>query len=195
MCYTSKLGLEEGWFEVERIDGNKNITISYDPRNVSSIFIRLKNGKLEKCYLTDKYKEYEGMHLEDVKAIMKYKREEIKQKEREEKQHQAELHAFTKKLVENAKNETKAATKDMSFYERQKNKRETKKTESRSMGSKNAWTGNISNNDTVNDLPGELVCFPTSQQTESSINKNQGQIHERFASKNRERRKNRESLE
>ncbi|WP_066415247.1 Mu transposase C-terminal domain-containing protein [Sutcliffiella cohnii] len=195
MCYTSKLGLEEGWFEIERIDGDKNISISYDPRNVSSIFIRLKNGNLEECFLTDKYKEYEGMHLEDVKAIMRYKREELKQRKREEKQHQAELHALTKNIVEKAKNATKDATKDMSFYERQKNKRETKKIESRSMGSKNAWTGNISNNDTVNEQTADIVPFPTSKQNESNINENTGEIYERFASKNRERRKNREPLE
>ncbi|WP_317957573.1 Mu transposase C-terminal domain-containing protein [Oceanobacillus kimchii] len=91
MHYTSDLGLKDGWFEEQRIDGKKQVTISYDPRNVSSIFIRLKNGNLEQCFLTPKYSEYEGLHLEDVKAIMKYKKKQLNQKGKEELQHQAEL--------------------------------------------------------------------------------------------------------
>jgi hypothetical protein len=41
MCYSNEYGLKAGWFEEELIDGQKYIEISYDPRNISSIFIRL----------------------------------------------------------------------------------------------------------------------------------------------------------
>ena len=85
-CYTSDLGLKEGWFVSNNIDGEEKITIRYDPRNVSSIFIRSKNGKLIQCFLTNKFKDYEGLHIEEVKAIMRYKKEQLTLKGKEEKQ-------------------------------------------------------------------------------------------------------------
>jgi hypothetical protein len=194
MCYTHEIGLKDGWFVEQRIEGQKEIEISYDSRNVSSIFIRLKNGKLEQCFLTEKYKEYDGLHIEDVKAIMKYKKEEISKKEREEKQHQAELHAFTKKLAEEAIKKTKDATAEMSFYERQKNKRETKKAEGRSIGSQNAWTAiDPINRDREIVQTAEIISFPKENQS-TSINE-QSKIQASFGAKNKERRRNRESLE
>lgn len=194
MCYTSEIGVGDGWFEEERIEGKKEIKVCYDPRNVSSIFIRLKNGKLEQCFLTEKYKEYEGLHLEEVKAIMKYKKEEIRKKETEEKQHQAELHAFAKKLAEEAIKKTKDATVGMSYYERQKNKRETKKSESRSIGSRNAWTAvNPKITDGQIGQPAEVISF-SKENLLSPIDESSN-IQNRFGAKNKERRRNRESLE
>jgi hypothetical protein len=193
MHYTSDLGLKDGWFEEQRIGGKKQVTISYDPRNVSSIFIRLKNGKLEQCFLTPKYKEYEGLHLEDVKTIMKYKKDQLNEKEKEELQHQAELHAFTNKLVKDAQKETKDATSGISYYERQKNKREIRKAESRSKGSKDAWTSTgYHESESKNIQNGELVLFPNGP-TESKVETNE--IHEKFGSKNRNRRRNHEPME
>lgn len=194
MCYTNEYGIKNGWFEEELIDGQKIINISHDPRNVSSIFIRLINGKIIQCSLTNKYKEYDGLHIEEVKAIMKYKKEAINKKEREEKQHQAEFHAFSKKLVKDAIKKTRDATSDISFYGRQRNKRETRKAEARSIGSQNAWTAIHANNSEEVKLPPEILAFPKETQI-SSINDEQTKVHNLFKSKNKERRRNHESLE
>jgi hypothetical protein len=195
MFYTSKVALKDGWFEDQHIEGQKQISISYDPRNVSSIFIRLKSGKLEQCYLKEKYKEYEGLHLEEVKTIMRYRKSQLNKKEKEEKQHQAEHHSFSKALSQGAKSETKAATTGMSYYERQKDKKETRKKESRSLGSKNAWTATEqSNSEDKSRQKGEVVSFPT----QSSVNPSKGEksnIQERFGAKNKERRRNHEPME
>ncbi|MCM3006710.1 Mu transposase C-terminal domain-containing protein [Priestia koreensis] len=195
-CYTSELGIKEGWFESKSIDGERNITVSYDPRNVSSIFIRKKNGKLVQCFLTEKFKDYENLHIEEAKAIMKYKKDQLFIKEREELQYQAELHAYADSLAKDAKGEVKVATKDMSFYERNKNKRETKKSESRTFGSKNAWTAI----ETIEDGNGktsldEVVEFPSSVNNLSMEQNKINGIQAQFASKIKERRRNNESLE
>lgn len=194
MCYTSDLGMKNGWFVEGKIEGQKEIEIRYDPRNVSSIFIRLNNGKIEPCFLTERYKEYDGLHLEDVKAIMKYKKDELRKKEKEEKQHKAVLHAFAGNLTNGAIKKTKEATDDMTLSQRQKNKRETKKYESRVVGSQNAFTANkpTSTGNTVGN-PAEILSFPLENQTESLYKQNK--IQESFSSKNKERRRNRESLE
>lgn len=191
MDYTSDLGLKEGWFVSERIEGMKVIEASFDPRNVSRIFIRLKNGKLEACNLTNRYKDYEGLHLEEVKAIQKYKKEELKRQENLEKQHYAELHAFSNELAKNAQKETKDVTKGMSKYERQKDKRTAKKSESRKLGSKNAWTAVTKSESNYGDT-GEIVSFPIPVTNKIE---NNDLIKEQFGLKNRERRRNRESLE
>ncbi|WP_416829298.1 Mu transposase C-terminal domain-containing protein [Ectobacillus polymachus] len=194
MCYTSDLGLENGWFVEKRIDGKKEIDISYDPRNVSSIFIRLKNGKIEQCVLTEKYKEYSGLHLEDVKAIMKYKKDEIKNKEKEEKQHKAVLHAFAENLAKEAIKKTKDATEEMSIAQRQKNKRETKKSESRTVGSQNALTAiNLKGKEKDNSPVAEVISFHKENQEVPLGNINE--IQKLFGLKSKERRRERGSFE
>ncbi|WML50248.1 Mu transposase C-terminal domain-containing protein [Neobacillus sp. PS3-34] len=194
MYYTSDLGLKSGWFVDERIDGKKEIEIRYDPRNVSSIFLRMNNGKIEKCLLTEKYKEYDGLHLEDVKAIMKYKKDEIRNQEKEEKQHKAVLHAFAENLANEAIRKTKDATECMSLAQRQKNTRDTKKSESRTAGSQNAFTAKEplrTNGEQIETA--EVIIFPnkiniTPQNEES-------RIQQLFGAKNKERRREHESME
>lgn len=194
MCYTSDIGLRDEWFIEERIEGQKEIKASYDPRNVSSIFIRLKNGKIEQCFLTGKYKEYEGLHLEDVNAIFKYKKEEINTKEREEKQHKAVLHAYTKNLVKGALEKTKEATKDISFYQREKNKRETKKIDSRTKGSQKALTMVESkDNHDEKSTKDTVLIFPKENQITTIDDGNK--VQQLFGAKNKERRRGHESLE
>lgn len=192
MFYTSQTGLKQGWFEEERIEGEKVITIRYDPRNISSIFLGLSNGKVEQCYLTEKYKEYEGLHVEDVKAIMKYKKEEISQKEKEEKQHKAVLNAFSKKLVDEAIKKTKEATSEMSFYERQKNKRETKKSESKLIGSQKAWTSLNSENVQAR-IDAKIFTLP--KENELTLSEEKSEIQRLFEAKNKEGRRHHETME
>lgn len=129
LCYTSDLGLKEGWFEGGGgIDGQKYIEVSFDPRNCSSIYFKHK-GDMIQCLLHPKFQEYDGLHLEEISKIMKYRKDQIKQQEKSEKQHRAELHAFAEVLDNTAVRKTGEATKDKSFYSRQQtNEKEEKKT-------------------------------------------------------------------
>jgi hypothetical protein len=191
MCYSSKLGLKNGWFVECKIDEKKDIEICYDPRNVSSIFIRLNSGKIEQCFLTGMYKEYDGLHLEDVKAIMKYKKDEINNKEKEEKQHKAVLHAFSENLVNGAIIKTKDATKDMSITQRQKNKRETKKLESRNVGSENAITSVSKDEEAEINVTAKLISFPKENHESTICISNN--LQKVFEEKSKKRRNNRGS--
>ncbi|MCA0151139.1 Mu transposase C-terminal domain-containing protein [Rossellomorea vietnamensis] len=190
LCYTCETGIKEGWFERGTMNGKGSIVVSYDPRNVSSIFIRLKNGKLERCILTEKFKEYEGLHLEEVKAICKYKKEQLKINEIAEKQHQAELNAFSKELVRKAIKQTKDANNGISLYKRKQDKKATRKSESRSVGSENAWTKNSNllpeGKNTKNSA---VIEFPNKGFSKES--NEHSNIHNVFK-KNNERRRDRE---
>ncbi|RDI37523.1 Mu transposase C-terminal domain-containing protein [Falsibacillus pallidus] len=195
MCYTCDKGIKNGWFIECEIDGKKEIEISYDPRNVSSIFIRLKCGKIEQCFLTNKYNEYEGLHLEDIKAIIKYKKDQIKRLEKAEKQHKAVLHVFADELVENALTKTQDANQGISFGERQKNRRETKKNESRIVGSVNALTTTrteIKESQKVSEKA-EVVAFPF--ENRETTFRNEVHIQKVFEEKSKKGRRSRGRME
>jgi len=193
MRYTNKLAIEKGWFVDEHIEGKKEITISYDPRNVGSIFIRLKNGNLTQCFLTDKYKEYDGLHLEDIKAIRKYKKDQKSKNKKDEQQYKVELHLYGKNIEKNAKNETKNATVGMSHYERNKDKRKTRKAEARARGSKDAWTATNSQNSARSSQNSTVVSFPNQDKLEGT--EQQSEMQKQFSTKIKNRRRNRESME
>ncbi|WP_245902228.1 Mu transposase C-terminal domain-containing protein [Gracilibacillus dipsosauri] len=187
MYYTCDFGIKEGWFEEEKIDGNRKLIINYDPRNVSRVFLKLRSGKLEPLRLTEKYKEYEDLHLEDVRAIMRYKKEQIYKKTAESKQFQAELHTFSQKLVKVATEETKKAIENKSIYERKKDKRAKRKVESRNNDSRSAWSANASESSNNRESNKDIVSFPNNNDTKSN-NEDLSNIYERFSAKNRERR-------
>lgn len=78
------------------IEGKSEITVSYDPRNCSSVFIMLKNGKEEQLFLTERFKEYEGLHFEDVNSIMKFKKKQLMKVKADRNQIEAELDTVLK---------------------------------------------------------------------------------------------------
>ncbi|UQZ33640.1 transposase [Paenibacillus sp. PK3_47] len=140
LCYTCEIGLKEGWFEEKGGKGSKYIEVTYDPRNCSSIYYKHKDGNLIQCILTSKYQEYKDLHFDEISMIMKYRKEQIKLQERNEKQHNSELHAFSQALTRSATTETKKETAEMSFYAKQKDKREHRKVDKGRWGAEYAWT-------------------------------------------------------
>lgn len=140
MSYLCDRGKEEGWFENEQIDGKKRVEFRYDPRNCSSIFIMGKNGKLTQCYLHPRFHEYEGLHLEDVRTIIKYKNQELKREKKDHSQTKYELDAVAKALNITASKKTAIAQKGKSRVAKHKNKRLARKMEKRMQSSRDAWT-------------------------------------------------------
>jgi putative transposase len=53
LYYTCKLALREGWFAQARSRNTRKVEVSYDPRTLDRIYLRLDGGRrLEPCYLT-----------------------------------------------------------------------------------------------------------------------------------------------
>ncbi|CAH1057592.1 hypothetical protein [Paenibacillus pseudetheri] len=165
--YTCSKGIEEGWFVGNGlgVGGKTDIEITFDPRNCSSIFF--KYGKeLLQCLLTGKSKEFDGLHFDEVDKIMNYRDNQIKEQEKQEKQHRSELHAFTAELDKSATKKTKEATKDVSFYSRNQNKRETRTADSKVWGAMGAMTSVslepiiADKGSTTNEV--NIIQFPTS---------------------------------
>lgn len=67
--YESATGKAEGWFEANTGRKSKKVEVSYDPRDVSSIFLRReRDGEIEECPLTSADRpRFEGKTLDEVR--------------------------------------------------------------------------------------------------------------------------------
>lgn len=198
LTYACKVGIEEGWFEGNGIYGKTKIDVTYDPRNCNSIFFKYKNDLLQ-CLLTGRSKEFENLHFFEVEKIMEYRDSQIQEQEKLEKQHRAELHAFAEALNKSAMEMTKEATKDKSFYSRNQNKREVRKTDSKVWGAMGAMS-NVSS-EPVSTLKVQktaeenLVKFPTTNEMSETNNSSISDIQALFTRKSQERRRGNETNE
>lgn len=185
MHYISAIGIEEGWFEGEgQANGNKFIEIIDDPRSSSSIYYRDKRGKLNTCSLHPKYHEYEGLHFEEVAKMMEYRAEQVTQQEKNEKQHRAELHAYSHELNMAATTATKNGIKDKSHASRQKNKLEKRQEDSRTWGAQSAHSNDGNKKETQ-----VIAMFQENDKNISDTDIHSKELQAYFSSKSKNRRR------
>jgi len=71
MYYSSKKLIEEELFEKARNNGRWKVKVCYDPRNLSNIYIKSKNGRgFDKCFLLKGQERYKDRILEDINYLM-----------------------------------------------------------------------------------------------------------------------------
>ena len=79
LYYLSERAAIEHWFETARSQGSWKVDISYDPRNMSVIYVRMSDGNVDTCWLAqwqDKYQDkclYEINYLNESEKLMKRK--------------------------------------------------------------------------------------------------------------------------
>lgn len=140
LAYKCDRGMDEGWFEEERIAGEKKIEVCFDPRNCSSVFIKLKDGTFEQLVLTAASREYEGMHFDDVKVMLKYKRQQLRSGKKEQINVEAVLNTVVRSMVKNSETDTRKANHGRPKNAKFKNMRLARKMDKRMDSSKAAWT-------------------------------------------------------
>ncbi|MEK3985089.1 Mu transposase C-terminal domain-containing protein [Paenibacillus sp. FSL K6-3166] len=190
LYYTSQLGLEEGWFEGKGtgIDGKREVEISYDPRNCSSVFIR-RGKKLIPCLLTGRSKEFVGHHFNEIDKLFEYRDNQIKEQEKNEKQHKAELHTFTAELDKLTSRMTKEATRETSFYSRKQNMRETRAKDSNTWGAMSAIAPiEVNNSVDLADAPASAKVISFQNKVEEGSTLGNAEIQSLFTKKSQERR-------
>lgn len=73
--YNCDIAMKERWFEKARNRGTWKEDISYDPRNMDSIYIRTENGRsFEKCYLINS-ERYGNKTLDEIIYMEAYKKQ------------------------------------------------------------------------------------------------------------------------
>jgi hypothetical protein len=68
LYYVCDRAAKELWFETARAKGSFNVNISYDPRNMSSIYIR-EGKNFEKCFLAEWQDKYVDMCFDEIKYL------------------------------------------------------------------------------------------------------------------------------
>lgn len=197
LAYKSDRGMDEGWFEEERIDGKKKVEVCFDPRNCSSIFIKLKEGMFEQLFLTAAFREYEGMHFDDVKIMLKYKKQQLAKGKKEQTNVEAILNSVAKSMVKESESKAKEATIGRPRNAKFKNMRIVRKMDKRMDSSKAAWTAvKQTESKTVEkqSAPAEVIPFKSTEKSESKQYKQQNinNMQLFLLSKNEERRMKRD---
>ena len=70
VTYFSEQAIREHWFENARAKGSFHVQISYDPRNMDSVYI-WQNGEeeFEACFLPDWEEKYRGKSLDEIRFL------------------------------------------------------------------------------------------------------------------------------
>lgn len=72
MNYTCEEAIKEGWFEEARRNGRFHKEISYDPRNMDKIYIRINRGRdFITCNLIDENSIYKNKSIEEINYLIK----------------------------------------------------------------------------------------------------------------------------
>jgi hypothetical protein len=68
--YLCDRAVSEYWFETARSKGAWKVDISFDPRNMTTIYIRNADGTTEKCWLSEWQKKYNRKTLDEILHLL-----------------------------------------------------------------------------------------------------------------------------
>ena len=69
LYYLCERAAKERWFEMARAKGSFNVEISYDPRNMSAIYVRNSDGTFDRCFLAQWQDKYINMCLDEINYL------------------------------------------------------------------------------------------------------------------------------
>lgn len=74
--YSCERALKESWFETARQKGSWKVTIAYDPRNMTSVFlIDPELTKYETCYLLTPSERLKNTSLDEIRYLQEYEKQ------------------------------------------------------------------------------------------------------------------------
>jgi hypothetical protein len=126
MYYQCERAVAGHWFETARAKGSWKVDISYDPRNMSVIYIRGNDGMVEMCRLTQWQEKYQGKCLYEVDYL--HQTEKLMQRSNVSKEmaSKAELSAAIDNVISEAEEMARQTVVPKSKFERTKNIRDNR---------------------------------------------------------------------
>ena len=151
LYYISDRAIIEGWFEKARAKGSYKVDISYDPRDMSNIYVRKLDDLLfEKCYLSDWEKKWQSKSLDEILYQQANERYLIKQSKQKELQSRVDLNTEIEKIVKEAEQQASQTNLPKSKGKRVSSIRENRSAERDIMRQKEKFVlGNAEQNETV----------------------------------------------
>ena len=108
LYYISERTITEGWFEKARAKGSYKVDISYDPRDMSNIYVRnIDDLFFDKCYLSDWEEKWKNKSFDEVIYQQANEKYLISQARQKELQSRVDLNAEIDKIVSEAENQAK----------------------------------------------------------------------------------------
>ena len=101
--YSCQEARDSLWFEKARKEGRYSVSVSYDPRDLSRIYVRnAPAGSYLLCDLLDWQQKYEGKSLDEVEFEEEKRKAEEKKNERREMEAKIDLNRAIDSIVEDA---------------------------------------------------------------------------------------------
>jgi hypothetical protein len=163
LYYLSERAVFEHWFETARAKGSYRVDISYDPRDMSQIYIRNLEGTIfEKCFLADWESKWMGKYLDEVAHQQAMDRALKSKNENRELQSNIDLNTEIEKVVADAEQMAKQTAIPSSKKERTSNIRDNRAEEKDRIRKQEAFTLGVETQmEPVPEKPQEEEISPT----------------------------------
>ncbi len=148
MYYSCKKAVEELWFENARNKESWKVDISYDPRNMNFIYIRIENGRaFDICHLLDDRKYFDKT-LEEIQYLDEY--DKFAKLIYKEEQLQAKINLYSQidYIVQEAEKMTVEQSKETSKTQKLKGIRDNRRFEKEKNRQSEAFTLNAGKDST-----------------------------------------------
>jgi Mu transposase, C-terminal. len=128
--YTCDLALKEQWFVRAKERGAEKVLVSYDPRNVSRIYLRLDGGaRLETCHLINPSDAFQNRDWYEVADELELRKQLNEASQTRKQGSQSEFHAQTDLIIKTAKKKALEVQENQSDRARLTGIRENRKNE------------------------------------------------------------------
>ncbi|MDR1703144.1 MAG: Mu transposase C-terminal domain-containing protein [Clostridiales bacterium] len=140
MYYLCERAASEQWFEKARAKGSWKVNISYDPRNMSTIYVREPDGTVDMCWLSGWQEKYVGKCLYEINHLRETEKAMQRGNAPKEMASKAELSAAIDGIIAEAEEMSRQTVVPKSKVERIGNIRENRRREKESRRQTEAFT-------------------------------------------------------
>lgn len=106
--YGSDIALKEQWFVQARYKKSWKVSIKYDPRDLSQLFmIGVHDNGFERCYLLEHQSRYKNKTLEDINYLQEYEKMQKSGYKQHELKAKIDLKEAIEEIVKNAEKQAK----------------------------------------------------------------------------------------
>ncbi|WP_337017075.1 Mu transposase C-terminal domain-containing protein [Oceanobacillus massiliensis] len=130
MYYSSARALKEQWFVKARMSGSYKVSITYDPRDVSFIYLHDKDTHtFERCFLLEHQSRYKDKAIEDVQYLQESEQRIKQQNKTSGLKEKINLMEEVEEIVKEAEKQSKRDRTNVSKNQRLKGIKDNRKKE------------------------------------------------------------------
>ena len=129
LYYLCERAVAEHWFESARAKRSYKVDVSFDPRNMSAIYVRESDGSFDRCFLAEWQDKYEDMSLDEIRYLQESEKRLRQQNAVKEMTTKADLSAAIDSVIAEAETMARQTAIPKSKLARTKNIRENRQAE------------------------------------------------------------------